>query len=264
MALQIPDSLADFIDEVDSSGKTLLLHNRNRPEPMADLLSQAFENQSVTVAEQHIPEGGEDLVCLIDDGMVTEISPFRALERSFLMINSDLYRTGANQSGVDDFPAVLTGLDEVEFTVRGFPQSNKEKLLLVLISRFIEYRALESEAGGFHATFQRLSRLDDEYGTQQIYKRLGESGVETHVYGIRDDPSVIEDIDVTVHEGLSTAYRRSWVVLFQPRDGNHTDNARDGPVALVAVEIDNNVWRGLWTYDSDRVSRLQSHMTDAF
>lgn len=264
MSLQIPDSLADFIDEVDSSGKTLLLHNRNRPEPMVDLLSQAFENQSVTVAEHHIPEGGEDLVCLINDGRVIETSPFRALERSFLMVNSDLYRTGANQSGVDNFPAVLTGLDEVEFTVRGYPQSHKEKLLLVLISRFIEYRALESEAGRFHATFQRLSRLDDEYGTHQIYKRLGESGVETHVYGIRDDPSVIEDIDVTVHDGSSTAYRRSWVVLFQPRDGSHTDTARDGPVALVAVEIDDNVWRGLWTYDPDRVSRLQSHMKHTF
>lgn len=259
VALQMPDSLPGFINEVESSEKTLMLLNRNKPKPMANLLSRAFENQSVTVAEHHIPEGVEDLVCLIENGEVIETSPFSALERSFLMVNVDRYRTGTRQSEIGEFPDVLTGLDGVEFTVRGFPQSSKEKLLLVLISRFIEYHALESEAGTFHATFQRLSRLDDEYGTQQIYQHLGQGGVETHIYGIRDDPTVIENLDVTVHEGSSTAYRRSWVVLFQP-----PDNASKGPVALVSVEIDANVWRGLWTYDADRVSRLQSYLTSAF
>lgn len=231
---------------------------------MAVLLSRVFENQAVTVAEHHIPEGGEDLVCLIDNGEVIETSPFQALEQSFLMVNSDRYRTGAHQSESGDFPDVLTGLDDLEFTVRGFPQSNKEKLLLVLISRFIEYRALESEGGTIHSTFQRLSRLDDEYGTHQIYESLSQSAVETHVYGIRDDPTIIEDLDITVHEGLSTAYRQSWVVLFQPPDGDQADTSSNGPVALVAVETDENVWRGLWTYDADRVSRIQSYLVHAF
>lgn len=260
----MPDSLSDFIDEVEPSEKTLLLLNRNEPKPMGDLLSRAFENQSVTVAERHIPEGVEDLVCLIENGAVIATSPFWALEQSFLMVNVDRYRTGTRQSEIGGFPDVLTGLSDVEFTVRGFPQSNKEKLLLVLISRFIEHRALESEAGTFHATFQYLSRLDDEYGTKQIYERLGESAIETHVYGIRDAPTVADDLDVTVHGGSSTEYRRSWVVLFQLPAVNHTDTAWKGPVALVAVEIDANVWRGLWTYDADRVSRLQSYLTHAF
>jgi hypothetical protein len=260
----MPDSLPGFINEVNSSEKTLMLLNRSKPKPIANLLSRAFENQSVTVAEHHIPEGVEDLVCLIEDGRVVEMSSFSALEQSFLMVNVDRYRTGTRQSEIGTFPDVLTGLDEIEFTVRGYPQSNKEKLLLVLISRFIEYRALEAKAGTFHATFQRLSRLDDEYGTRQIYEWLSERGVETHIYGIRDDSTVIEDLDVAVHEGSSTAYRRSWVVLFQPPDVTHTANDRRGPVALVAVEIDANVWRGLWTYDADRISRLQSYVTSTF
>lgn len=264
MAFQVPDSLVDFIDEVDSSEKTLLLLNRSKPKPIADLLSGAFEDQSVTVAEHQIPEDVEDLVCLVEDDGVIATAPFRELERSFLMVNADRYRTGTRQSEVGGFPDVLTGLDEVEFVVRGFPQSNKEKLLLVLISRFIEHRALESEAGTFHATFQHLSRLDDEYGTKRIYERLGESAVETYVYGIRDDPTVIEDLDVTVHEGSSTAYQRSWVVLFQPPDADRVRTGDAGPVALVAVETDANVWRGTWTYDADRVSRLESHLRDAF
>ncbi|WP_324666186.1 hypothetical protein [Haloarcula sediminis] len=231
---------------------------------MANLLSRVFENQSVTVAERHIPEGADNLICLIENGEVIATSPFWPLAQSFLMVNSDRYRTGTQQSNIGNFPDVLTGLDEVEFTVCGFPQSNKEKLLSVLISRFIEYRALESEAGTFHATFQRLSRLDDEYGTKQIYEWLGESDVETHVYGIRDDPTAVKDIDVTIHNGSSLAYHRSWVVLFQPPAERCTERDCDGPVALVAVEIDDNVWRGLWTYDADRVSRLKSHLTHVF
>ena len=231
---------------------------------MADLLSRAFDNPPITVEERHIPEGVEDLVCLIEDGEIIATSPFWSLEQSFLMVNVDRYRTGTRQSEIGDFPDVLTGLSEVEFTVRGFPHSAKEKLLLVLISRFIEYRALESEAGTFHATFQRLSRLDDEYGTRKIYKCLGESAVKTHVYGIQDDPTAVEGLNVTVHEGSSVEYRRSWVVLFQPPDGSRTDEARKGPMALVAVEIDSNVWRGLWTYDANRVSRLQSYLAQTF
>lgn len=264
MALRVPDSLSDFIDEAESASKTLLWLNRNEPEPMADLLSRAFENQSITVAERNVPEGTEDLICLIENGEVIAQSPFWPLAQSFLMVNVDRYRTGTKQSEIGTFPDVLTGLDEVEFTVRGFPQANKEKLLLVLISRFIEYRALESEGGTFHATFQRLSRLDDEYGTQQIYAWLGESGVDTHVYGIRDDPTAVEDIDVTIHEGSSVAYHRSWVVLFQPPAGSHTERNCEGPVALVAIEIEPNVWRGLWTYDADRVSHLKSHLIHTF
>lgn len=260
----MPDSLADFIDEGESSDKTLLLLNREKPKPMANLLARAFENQSITVAERHIPEGVDDLICLIEGGEVVATSPFWALEQSFLMVNVDRYRTGTRQSLIGDFPDVLTGLSEIEFTVRGFPQSDKEKLLLVLISRFIEYQALESGAGTFHATFQHLSRLDDEYGTQQIYRSLGESAVETHVYGIRDDPTVVDDLGVTVHGGSSAEYRRSWVVLFQPPDDTHADKSSKEAVALVAVEIDANVWRGLWTYDADRVSRLESYVTDTF
>lgn len=264
MSFQVPDSLVGFIDEVDSSEKTLLLLNRSKPKPIADLLSGAFEDQSISVTERRTSEDVEDLVCLVESDEVVATAPFRELERSFLMVNIDRYRTGTRQSEVGGFPDVLTGLDEVEFVVRGYPQSNKEKLLLVLISRFIEYRALESAAGTFRATFQRLSRLDDEYGTKRIYERLGESAVDTHVYGVRDDPTAIEDLDVTVHEGSSAAYRRSWVVLFRPADAGGVQTGDKRPVALVAVEIDANVWRGTWTYDADRVSRLESHLTDAF
>lgn len=104
----------------------------------------------------------------------------------------------------------------MEFTVRGHPESNKEKLLLILMSR-IEFEALSAEGGELHSTFQRLSRLDDEYGTQQVYEWLAASRTATHVYGLNDAPSVANGLDVTVHADDSEPYRRSWVLVFTPR-----------------------------------------------
>jgi hypothetical protein len=256
-----PEALNGFIDETDASEKTLLLLNRTGPEPLVELLDRAFESQSVTIADRHVVEGTDDLVCLIEDGEVTATTPFSTLSESFLLVNVDRYRTGTRQLETGSFPDVLTGLDDVEFTVRGFPDSNKEKLLLVLISRFIEYRALEAGSGEFHSTFQRLSRLDDEYGTKTVYEWLAESDVDTHVYGVRDDPSIADALGVTAHSGTHEEYRRSWVVVFTPDDEATTDDAH---AALVAVETESNVWRGMWTYDADRVGRVQSYVRQNF
>jgi len=257
---ELPPSLVGFIDEVDVSEKTLLLVNRTEPEPFVDLLSEAFEEQSVTVTEKQIPEETEDLVCLIEDGEIVATTPLSELAEAFLLVNVDRYRTGTRQSDLGSFPDVLTGLDDVEFVVEGYPRSDREKLLLVVISRFVEHRALSNGGGELHSTFQRLSRLDDEYGTRTMYKRLAESDVETHIYGVRDDPDVVADLDVTVHGGTTEEYRRSWVVVFTP------DDADDAPdhVALVALEIDRNVWRSIWTYDAGRAERIRSFMRRRF
>ena len=82
-----PESLPDFIDEVPTSEKTLLLLNRTGPEPLATLLKNAFVTQDVTVAERQVPNGTDDLICLIDEGRVVTTSPFEALEASFLLVN---------------------------------------------------------------------------------------------------------------------------------------------------------------------------------
>ncbi len=256
---ELPASLSGFIDEVDTAEKTLLLMNRTEPKPYIDLLSEAFENQTVTVAERQIPEGTDDLVCLIENGEVTATTPLSELAEAFLLVNVDRYRTGTKQPDLGTFPEVLTELDDVEFVVSGFPQSVKEKLLLIVISRFIEHRALTNGTGELHSTFQKLSRLDDEYGTRKMYEQLGKSGVETHVYGVRDDPTWVEHLDLNVHQGTTAEYRRSWVVVFTPEnddDGGH--------VALVALEIGPNVWRSVWTYDVDRTKRIRSYVRERF
>lgn len=269
---ELPDSLSGFIDETTGTQeKTLLLINRTEPQPLVNLLDRAFENQSIQIQERHIPEGDSDVVCLIENGQVSAVSSFADLSETFLLVNADRYRTSTGRSSRSSFPDVLTGLDDIEFTVRGFPESNKEKLLLVVISRFIEDRALACGNGEFHSTFQRLSRLDDEYGTRKMYEWLGDSDVETHVYGVRDDPGVVDDLGVVVHAGTTHEYRRSWVVLFTPDADTGDASGGDiaaadacNPVALVAIETGPNVWRSMWTYDRDRVERIKAYVGDQF
>jgi hypothetical protein len=267
---ELPASLSGFIDAVEGSERTLLLVNRTEPEPLVELLAEAFENQSVAVEERQIPDAPEDVVCLIVDGAVVATTPLSALEEAFLLVNVDRYRTGTRQSDLGSFPDVLTGLHDVEFVVSGFPAEAKEKLLLVVISRFIEHRALTAGSGELHSTFQRLSRLDDEYGTRKMYEWLGDSDVDTHVYGVDDQPDAVDDLGATVHAGTTDEYRRSWVVVFTP-DGDADLDAvpavapnDTGGVALVAVEIGPNVWRSVWTYDTERVERIRAYMRRRF
>jgi hypothetical protein len=271
MPADLPDSLMGFIDEAEPSERTLLLVNRTEPVPLVELLEEAFADQPVSVAESHRSDRADDVVCLVDDGEVVATTPLAELQEAYLMVNADRYRTGTRQVERGSFPAVLTDLDDIEFLVRGFPKSNREKLLLIVISRFIEARALTAGAGELHSTFQRLSRLDDELGTRRMYEWAAEAGVDTHVYGVDDDPTVVADLDLTVHAGDHAEYRNSWVVLFQPdegRDGDTSAGTPDGvdlgPVALVAVEVGDNVWRGAWTYEPERVGRIRKYLRENF
>ena len=258
-------SLGDSIDEVGQPAKTLLLITLTdtAAAPQVDALERVFESASVTVADRQLSEGQRDLVCLVEEGDVVATSPWAELKESFLLVNSDRYRTGTKAIENEAFPDVLTKLDDIEFTVRGYPESNKEKLLLILISRFIEFRALSHGSGEFDASFQYLSRLDDEFGTQRVYEWLAESAVDTHVYGIRDDPSVVTELPVEIHADRSPELRRLWFVVFQP-PATVSAASPHGPVALIAEETETNVWRGLWTYDADRVQRVQSYVREAF
>lgn len=256
------DTLAELIDEVEPSEKTLLLVNVTDAavDPQMRQLERVFDSEAVGVARKELPDDEPNLVCLHEESEVIATSSWDELKRSFLLINTDRYRTGTKQIDTGSFPDVLTGLSDIEFTVRGYPASNKEKLLLVVISRFIEFEALSVGSGEFDASFQVLSRLDDEYGTRQVYEWLAESGVSTHVYGVRDDPTAVDDLDVTVHASDDSELRRLWFVVYTPPEP--TVDAE--PVALIAEETEPNVWRGLWTYDPERVGRVQRYVREQF
>lgn len=259
VSIAIPDALSGFIDEADSSDKTLLLLNRTRPESVVRSLRRAFDHQPVSVSERAIPDGSENVILLIWEEEVLATSSLDSLLETFLLVNSDSYRTGTHGLAEMEPPDVITGLQELEFNLRGFPDSNSEKLLLVLISRFIEGRALAAATGRLDVSFQRLSRLDDEHGTRGVYERLTATDVDTHLYGVRDQPRlVVDDMDVTIHEGDHDEYRQSWFVVFTPPQGE------DDHAALVATETGANEWRATWTYDPARVTRIRKYIRQYF
>jgi len=254
------DSLRSFFDEIEDPNRNLVVLNRSSPDPIRNLLDSLLEGQSVSISDVDTDSASEenrDIVALVEDGEILAQSTLDELLESVLLINSDLYKTGAIDLGDVVLPDVLEGLDEVPFRLRGYPASNKEKLLLIIISRVIERIAAETGEGTLRSSFQRLSRLNDEKGTYEVYETLSNSGVDVHLYGV-GDANPAESLPVTVHTGTSYPYRRSWFVVFQPpEDGEATDHA-----ALVALEDEPNVWDGFWTFRPELVDRIEQYIAD--
>jgi hypothetical protein len=251
-----PDSLRGFLSDSDLPERTLVVLNRREPEPVQRLFEESFGALSVEIEEREIPGEADNVVALIEDGDIVATSPLETLQNAVLLVNADLYKTGT--SGVDKYeaPDVLTALDELVFSLRGFPQSNKEKLLLIVMSRFIENRALTNNGGRLDVAFQELSRIRDEKGTETVYKRLADGDVETHIYGF---PDITYDREgLNIHTGTGEQYQRSWFVVYVPEDPDFE------PAALVAIETGPNIWESMWTYDAERVGAIQQYIIESF
>ena len=251
----VPETLSGFIDETPPSETVLLVVNRSEPEQLIALLRRAFDDQPVDIESRHVPEGVDDTVLLIDDGTVVATTPLQRLRDTFLLVNSDWYRTANRHLTAGAIPDVLTGLTDTEFSLRGFPASNKEKLLLIVLTRFIERRALRVGDGRLDVSFQRLSRLDDEYGTKSVYEQITATDVTTHLYGVRDGADLaVDSLPATVHAGASDEYHDNWFVVFVPPP-DHGE-----PIALLATETGQNRWRSMWTTDPDTVARIGAYV----
>jgi hypothetical protein len=244
-----------FFDEGRETDRSLVVLNRTEPQPLVTMLSAAFDGEEVEVDEDETADSETDVVALVEAGSVVATSPLVELQDSFLMVNSDLYRTGTRTLGDIDLPDVLTDLDETVFSLRGYPASDKEKLLLILISRHIEKQALENDSGTLRSSFQELSRIRDERGTKEVYQRLGNSSVDVHVYGVPDwTPS---DPPYAVHTGENDEYRNAWFVVHVPSDESSEH------VGLVAYESGPNEWTGMWTHRPALVERIDEYVRTA-
>ena len=244
-------TLRGLIPESPPGERSLVLVAGDHPETMANLLGDVFADQPVAVETTRAETFDEDTVLLVEDGTVLAQSPLAALQDAILLINSDLFTTGTRPVDEVQVPAVLEGLQDVPFRLRGYPESNAEKLLLIVFSRLVERRALEANAGRLRASFQRLSRIDDEVGTRRVYERLGESGVEVHVYGVPDwDPTT--ELAVVSHGGRGPDFRRAWFVVFTPAGG------AGSPHGLLAYETEHRRWHGFYTTDPARVSEIDA------
>lgn len=176
------------------------------------------------------------------------------------MTNSDQYMTATDQLENIDFSDLILKLTGKSFYLKGYPKSHKEKLILITISRYIEQ--LSYNHGGRHyATFQNISRLDDEIGTYEIYKSLGECVDDLNLYGIANNDQnlsyIFNNIDGHFNIGKSEAHKRLWVVI-HISDENH--------MALAAVEDKNNSneWNATWTDNREKVLKLEKSMNEYF
>ncbi|MDF9744124.1 DICT sensory domain-containing protein [Natrinema salsiterrestre] len=266
-------TLRSFIDDVGSHDRRIAVLNDDASGPLDRMLADTFENQPIDVEsgvtippDSDLPpeidaalESDGDTALLFEDGRPVAASPMLELYDAILAINSDLFITGARGVGEIELPAVLANLDETRLQLCGYPLSDKEKLLLILVSRFIEQRAWAAGSGTLRSAFQRLSRIGDEIGTRDVYTEIADTDVDTHVYGIDDGTTV--DLDVTVHTGTSEEYRDGWFVVYEPDDAAASaEDPISDPIALVCLETERRIWDGFWTYDPDRVAAIGDYI----
>lgn len=250
-------SFGTFLSGGSARSRTIAIVDEEQPKPVLDLFENAFGSLDLDVTETDIDTETDDAVVLLEDQNVVATSSMESLRKSVLLVNADLYRTGLSGIEKHDAPEILTELDDAVYTLRGFPESTKEKLLLIVISRHIERRALEAGNGRLDVAFQKLSRIEDEYGTKRVYERLSDSDIDVHVYGVPDSRPT--DLDgLNIHTGRTEGYRSSWFVVFSPPDDDIE------PAALLAVETDPNVWRSMWTYDPEKITEIRRRIDRDF
>lgn len=246
-------TLRQFLDDDAGATRSLVILNRTAPEPIARILSKMFNGESISVKEAELDAFASDTVVLVKDGAVVAQSSLDALQEEILLVNSDLFITGAR--GLEDIEPlpILESLAETPLFVRGYPESHSEKLLLTLISRYIERRAWRQQRGTLRASFQFLERINDEIGTHQVYQRLDRAPVDVHVYGA-PGWSPQPDSTITAHAGWSEEFLESWFVVYTPPEGDASH------AALLALEEGPNEWRGFWTYNQSKVEAMDEYI----
>lgn len=252
---ETPASLSAFVERKGATEWSVQLINPTRSEPLLKMTEGLFESLNVGFSQTEVENVGDDLVLVIRDGRVVASSPLKNLEDTLLMVNSDLYTTGTAPIQEITIPDVVQELSDTVFTLVGYPDSNTEKLLLTLVSRHIEQQALRSRTGTLRSSFQRLSLLDDEQGTREVYEQLGKlSELETHVYGVPDwiPPS---EMGLTVHR-VQEEIPDTWFVV------HRADAATDR--AMLAVRSEANTWKGYWTRDSAEIRAIDDYVSQTF
>jgi len=252
----LPDSLSTFVDQKETSEWSVQLVNPTQPEPIRKMTDDLFGGLGMDIPETEIDGLQDDLILLIRDGNVIASSPLTNIETTLLTVNSDLYKTGARSLEEISIPDAVQQLSDTVFTLSGYPDSQVEKLVLTLVSRYIEQRAAYSRTGTLRTSFQRLSRLDDERGTREVYETLGDlPDLDTHVYGAPDwlPPS---EMGLTVHEVRDDEIRSTWFVV------HRTDTGTDR--AMLALKDDPNTWRGYWTSNSTEIRSIDQYISRTF
>lgn len=238
-------SFREIIESVNGTQSTLTLLNADAPLEAIDAVANYLEPQQVRFRRDSTEKGRpKNLVVLHQDDEFIAASDFSDVYR-----NVDIETGMHTATDLDEFeyPAVPRNVDNTTFSEFG-------KRRMILASREIEKRAWNVGQGTLHSGFQRLSLVNSQ---EHIYRKLGESSVETHVYGLPDG-AIPEPVDVTAHGLDEEEIGRSWFVLF---DGAGNDDQKCG---LLAEEVGPNVYSGFWTYRGELVDAILDHLTETY
>ena len=235
----------ELLATVQGRALTLTLLNVDVPSSVVTDVEAFFDPQNVTVRREDTASGSPRNVAVLHDGDETVAASPLATLATRLAPESGMQAD--DHLAALDYPDVLAHLDDQTFTEFG-------KRRMIVASREIETAAWDLGRGTLRAGFQYLSGVG---GQAQVYRSLGESPVETHVYGVPDaDPPA--DLPVAVHGIDAEEIAQFWFVLF---DGDGVDAEKAGLLARQSLE---NTYSGFWTRDAGIVDRTLDHLTEAY
>jgi len=248
-------SFDELIASVEGGSRTLSLYNVDLPASVLDAVESHFAPQHVTL--RHVRTEGDtpkNFAVLHDGNEYLAASGLRELSEYVDVTESVL----AGDDLDVPYPETLAHVDDTTFIDYG-------KRRMILASREIETRAYRHGVGTLHSGFQRLSLVDSQ---NRVYRKLGESDLAVHVYGLGDG-TVPDDLNVTAHGSDSEEIAHSWFVVYDGgesvrpgadgtdrADGEAATGGADDKCALLAQAVVNDSYRGFWTVRSDLVDRI--------
>lgn len=156
-----------------------------------------------------------------------------------------------SESEYDDGGFVGKETPDVIKEIYGSTFEFETKSSLITASHEVEGTALRRGEGTVRSGFQRLSLIEEQWGT---YSEMASLGVDVHVYGSRGSsdstwrPPPPDETEVTFHVSDSPQIQRFWFVVFEAGDGTGR--------ALLAEEREPGRYYGFLTDDYQRVRQI--------
>ncbi|MDS0279298.1 hypothetical protein NDI85_15965 [Halomicroarcula sp. S1AR25-4] len=250
-------TLGSILSEVAAEEKTVVVYS---PDDTGEDLAERLATRNLHVDHRKIPSISADAFVVVRDG-----SRFRgALSLSDLLVflSPPIHRPEDLDSVDAAYRALFELLDQTVFVTL-------DRRQLLATSREIEDRAWRTGRGRLHVGFQSVAAFEAQAG---LYRDLAATtDVDVHVYVPAGAPSgYLDDAPLTAHTDVDEDLARYWFILF---DGRGEAGLPDGQTladdgtestqscALIAEATGPDCYRGVWTYDPDRVARAFEAVT---